>query len=59
MKEYGENFVDVFNDCDASIGIALDFRTNDSSKSKGMTAKVYCATWGLTKEITEDNILYL
>lgn len=54
VEHYGEEFANVFDDCDCCIGVALDYLV-DKKRPKDMTAKEYAA---IKKEkYTSDNCL--
>lgn len=40
VKEHGENFAKIFDDCDCCIGVAFDY-VADQKRPKDQTAKVY------------------
>jgi hypothetical protein len=58
VEKYGEQFAKIFEDCDGSIGIALEYHVDP--RSKVMSAKEYAAMWKdssnhcLSEEITEE-----
>ena len=40
LKNYGEEFTKIFDDCDGCIGVAMDYQNNPEN-NENMTAKEY------------------